>query len=174
MMATKGVFEKIELDIRLGITREELNKKYNKATVTRVFNKLNKDKAKVSEQKDGINIKDRKLEDDNKIKALIKKVFEIVDENNEYEINVNISKKVGNRIENYKELSDPFELYYDIGKESFVQILASKEREYLIGIIKKYFKFNKKFISNSNNLELSEYIFIETQKTINLGKCFEK
>ena len=73
--------------IKNGVSREKLEKEYNKGTLTKAYNKIQKVKGSNS------NIKE------NEVKNIIRNLFSSIDELEEYEINITISRKIINKIE---------------------------------------------------------------------------
>lgn len=154
-----------------GITREELNKKYFKGTVTRVYNKLIKD-GKIKEE--------CKLEKNNEksISNLLKEILELVKNNKEYKLeikvkectdkkDINTNKSKGNIIN-----LDIFDLYELLNDKEFIKYLSKKDKNILVNTIKEYFTWNKK-VSSYSEEELANYINNEIYKVVKKGDCFK-
>ncbi|MGG5461616.1 hypothetical protein [Clostridium sp. B9] len=154
-----------------GVTREELNKKYFKGTVTRVYNKLIK-AGKIKEE--------CKLEKNNEklISNLLKEILELVGKNKEYKLEIKVKDctdkkdiKTNKRKVNVINL-DIFDLYEILSDKEFITYLSKKDKNILINTIKEYFTWNKK-VSAYSEEELANYINIEINKVVKKGDCFK-
>lgn len=163
MMGTKGILDQIVQELKNGASRDELNRNYNKGTVTKAIKRYEQEKS-----------------EENELQQLIKSIFNLIDKKSEYEIKINISKKVVPRNVVSKKIEDepkivqnPFELYSELGAEKYLSKLKCSHREELIEIIKKYFNMRKKNYETITVEELSKYIITKTEKIMNIGNCFK-
>lgn len=169
-MKAKGVIDRIIEDINKGTPREELEKKYNKGTITKAYKKL---QIEINEPKENQNNKESEIE------KLFRDIFKLVDINNEYEIKINISKKTINfksekqEKKIIKEVENPFDIIFQLGEDEYLTKLKKRKRDELIDIIKKYFSMNKKNMNKLTKEELGNYIIVETKKVLNIGECFK-
>lgn len=169
-MSRKGVLDEIKERLLNGEKREDLNNEYNKSTVSRVYNKLEKEGLLKIGEEEGIY--NNKEED---ILNLLKEVLNLINDGEEYKIDISISKK---NMKNLKKITDeneminPFVLYNNSSKELMEKELKSKSKDSMICIIKKYFKYNNKMLKKSKD-ELAKYICLEVEKVLNIGKCFK-
>lgn len=76
MMGTKGILDQIVQELKNGASRDELNRNYNKGTVTKAIKRYEQEKS-----------------EENELQQLIKSIFNLIDKKSEYEIKINISKK---------------------------------------------------------------------------------
>lgn len=162
-MGTKGILDQIVQELKNGASRDELNRNYNKGTVTKAIKRYEQEKS-----------------EENELQQLIKSIFNLIDKKSEYEIKINISKKVVPRNVVSKKIEDepkivqnPFELYSELGAEKYLSKLKCSHREELIEIIKKYFNMRKKNYETITVEELSKYIITKTEKIMNIGNCFK-
>lgn len=162
-MGTKGILDQIVQELKNGASRDELNRNYNKGTVTKAIKRYEQEKS-----------------EENELQQLIKSIFNLIDKKSEYEIKINISKKVVPRNVVSKKIEDepkivqnPFELYSELGAEKYLSKLKCSHREELIEIIKKYFNMRKKNYDTITVEELSKYIITKTEKIMNIGNCFK-
>lgn len=169
-MSRKGVLDEIKERLLNGEKREDLNNEYNKSTVSRVYNKLEKEGLLKIGEEEGIY--NNKEED---ILNLLKEALNLINDGEEYKIDISISKK---NMKNLKKITDeneminPFVLYNNSSKELMEKELKSKSKDSMICIIKKYFKYNNKMLKKSKD-ELAKYICLEVEKVLNIGKCFK-
>ncbi|NME81572.1 hypothetical protein [Clostridium sp. SM-530-WT-3G] len=172
----KGIQFEIEEALLRGESRESLNLKYNKGTVTRVFNKLNKNKDDSNIDYNTIENKDY-CDKSIKLEKIINEMFNLLYPNNSYEIKINIKFKDTNIKKTVKEgideeIINPFEIYNEENKVEMIDKLKEMNQQYLLNLIKKYFKYNGSKMKKLTVQELSEYIFSEVEKVVNLGQCF--
>ena len=169
-MGKKGVINNIIDDIRNGVPREVLDAKYNKGSVTKAYRKLGSENN--LEHKNIIN---KEIE----FERLIKELLNLIDENDEYEIRININKKTvkikddKKQTNIKKEIENPFQLFYELGNAGYLLRLKSSKRDTLIEVIKRYFSLSKKELDKLSVDELANYIITETEKTLNIGLCFK-
>ncbi len=169
-MSRKGILDEIKERLLNGEKREDLNNEYNKSTVSRVYNKLEKEGLLKIGEEEGIY--NNKEED---ILNLLKEALNLINDGEEYKIDISISKK---NMKNLKKITDeneminPFVLYNNSSKELMEKELKSKSKDSMICIIKKYFKYNNKMLKKSKD-ELAKYICLEVEKVLNIGKCFK-
>lgn len=153
--------------IKNGVSREKLEKEYNKGTLTKAYNKIQKVKGSNS------NIKE------NEVKNIIRNLFSSIDELEEYEINITISRKIINKSKATKEsgkskvIENPFDMYNNLSRKEYLEKLIKTKREDLENIIKKYFSLNKKEMSNYTINKLANYIISEVERNLNIGECFK-
>ncbi len=153
--------------IKNGASRENLEKEYNKGTVTKAYKKMQKVQGSNS------NIKE------NEIKNIILNLFSSIGELEEYEINITISRKTKNKSKARKEsikskvIENPFEMYNSLSRKEYLEKLIKTKREDLENIIKKYFSLNKKEMSNYTINKLANYIISEVERNLNIGECFK-
>ncbi|EGT3616368.1 hypothetical protein FHH43_09005 [Clostridium perfringens] len=163
----------IEKLLLKGITRDELNKKYFKGTVTKVYNKLIKDGKIKKECRLGEN--NEKL-----ISNLLKETFDLIENNEEYKIEIKvkkcIDKKDNNTNFNKSKANiinlDIFDLYEILNDNEFIKYLSKKDKKILVDTIKEYFTWNKK-VSSYSEEELANYINSEIKKVVKKGDCFK-
>lgn len=169
-MALKGIINQVIEDINNGIPRDILNEKYNKATVTKAYKKIENP---ISEPIENENNKEKE------IGKLFNEIFKLINKNEEYEIKINITKKSANlnveqqKSKLIKEIENPFDLIYTLGDENYLSKLKKYKRDELIEIIKKYFSLNKNKMDKLSKEELANYIITETKKILNIGLCFK-
>lgn len=159
----KGIINEIEAAILRGETREELNNKYNKATVTKAFNKLNRD-----------NSMNKPNAEDNteKIQKVLNQLVKLLCNSPKYKINVLVEENTVLQQKENVKLINPFDLYDEKNKDSMILKLSKMDQKYLIKIIKKYFKYSGKTMNQFTNIELARYICNEVENVMNIGKCF--
>ncbi|MHC1682298.1 MAG: hypothetical protein AB6733_05035 [Clostridiaceae bacterium] len=168
-MKSKGVINEILSQLIDGVTREELNKNYNPASVTKAYNKY-------------LEKVDKQSADEETIEELFKKIFKIVDKEGEYEVTIKISTKEKkkpsfNRSPCEKEaiLINPYDVFYKSGKDEFINELKSKDVEYLMIIAKRYFSDRSgKIYKEKNKEKIIDYIVSSMEKLLNIGKSFRK
>lgn len=164
-MKKNSIKDEILLKLRVGATREELNEKYNKGTVTKAYNEY------LSEVNNTV-VKDETVE------QLFKKIFKIVDKEGQYDITIKIERKVKNKLDNIElskeeSLLNPYGIYYNKGKEVLVQELKSKNLQYLIRVTKKYFSDNSaKIYKEKDKDKVIEYIIFSLERLLNIGQSF--
>lgn len=150
--------------IKNGISRDELESEYNKGTVTKAYNKI-------QELKEVNNRKEVE------VKNIILDLFSSIDKSEEYEITINISKKIKNKSikENTKSkvIENPFEMYNSLGKKEYLKKLNKTKGENLQRIIKKYFSLSKNEINKYTVDKLANYIISEVERNLNIGECFK-
>lgn len=150
--------------IKNGISRDELESEYNKGTVTKAYNKI-------QELKEVNNRKEVE------VKNIILDLFSSIDKSEEYEITINISKKIKNKSikENTKSkaIENPFEMYNSLGKKEYLKKLNKTKSESLQRIIKKYFSLSKNEINKYTIDKLANYIINEVERNLNIGECFK-
>ncbi len=168
-MGSKGILKEIEKALINGESKDNLNKRYNKAAVTRVYNRLHKDYS--------INNDELSQVDEKEIEKLLKKILYLINNKGEYEITIAVNKKVdnisNNSGDNNGDILNPFKLYDELSRDIMVNELKEKERNYLIKIIKKYFNYNSKLLKGHTNEELAVHICSEVEKILNIGNCFK-
>lgn len=172
-MKSKGVINEILSQLIDGVTREELNRNYNPASVTKAYNKY---REKADKQSANDEIAEESIEE------LFKKIFKIVDKEGEYEVTIKIStkekKKPGfNRSPCEKEaiLINPYDVFYKSGKDEFINELKSKDVDYLMIIAKRYFSDRSgKIYKEKNKEKIIDYIVSSMEKLLNIGKSFRK
>lgn len=169
-MSRKGILDEIKERLLNGEKREDLNNEYNKSTVSRVYNKLEKEGLlKIGEEESFYNNKEKD------ILNLLKEALNLINDGEEYKIDISISKKNMKdlkKITDENEMINPFILYNNSSKELMEKELKSKSKDSMICIIKKYFKYNNKMLKKSKD-ELAKYICLEVEKVLNIGKCFK-
>lgn len=169
-MSRKGILDEIKERLLNGEKREDLNNEYNKSTVSRVYNKLEKEGLlKIGEEESSYNNKEKD------ILNLLKEALNLINDGEEYKIDISISKKNMKdlkKITDENEMINPFILYNNSSKELMEKELKSKSKDSMICIIKKYFKYNNKMLKKSKD-ELAKYICLEVEKVLNIGKCFK-
>lgn len=172
-MKDKGIKIQIEEQLLNGVSREILNTKYNKGTVTRVYNKLNNEgllskKEELVIKKDEENIEKQVLD-------LLKSIVKIVNNTGEYVINISVSKKNESKT-NYKlDILNPFEIYGSMEKEEMIKYLINYDEKYLKAILKKHFTYDKKELDKITSLEeLIGNIIFNVERTIKIGDSFRK
>lgn len=169
-MSRKGILYEIKERLLNGEKREDLNNEYNKSTVSRVYNKLEKEGLlKIGEEESFYNNKEKD------ILNLLKEALNLINDGEEYKIDISISKKNMKdlkKITDENEMINPFILYNNSSKELMEKELKSKSKDSMICIIKKYFKYNNKMLKKSKD-ELAKYICLEVEKVLNIGKCFK-
>lgn len=169
-MSRKGILYEIKERLLNGEKREDLNNEYNKSTVSRVYNKLEKEGLlKIGEEESFYNNKEKD------ILNLLKEALNLINDGEEYKIDISISKKNMKdlkKITYENEMINPFILYNNSSKELMEKELKSKSKDSMICIIKKYFKYNNKMLKKSKD-ELAKYICLEVEKVLNIGKCFK-
>lgn len=170
-MGSNGILSEIEAALLNGESRENLNLKYNKSSVTRVFNKLKKADHfnNIEENKNISSSTNMNGDKEKQIEKLLKETLELLC-NGKYEIDISINKK--NKNINKVNVFNPFELYDKVKRDKFIELLKNKDREYLVQILKEYFKYNNKLLHKFNNLQMAEYICDEVENVMNIGKCF--
>ncbi|SFC49321.1 hypothetical protein [Clostridium uliginosum] len=164
-MGSKGVLKEIEKALLDGESRDSLNKKYNKATVTRVYNKLKKD--------DDSMCNELKEDNEKELEKLLRKALDLISNEEKYEITISVKKKDNNISNMHEDIINPFKLYDELSKDSMANELKEKDRDYLIKIIKKYFNYNSKLLKEYTNEQLAVYICSEVEKVLNIGSCFK-
>lgn len=171
-MGAKRVIDKIIEEINNGVSREVLEKTYNKGTVTKAYNKI---QDTVNEEKKEI----KEESNENEIEKLLRRIFSVIKVDEEYEIKISIKKnslssnKKQIEVKTIKEVENPFDSIYKLREDAYLNKLNSFKRDELVAVIKKYFKFNKKKMDNLSIKELSNYIVLETKKVLNIGECFK-
>lgn len=169
-MKSKVTINDILLQLKSGASREELNDKYNKATVTKAYNKF-------------LLELDKRSPNQESIEELFKKIFNIVDREGEYEITIKISPRAKKNINfNNKLLAvkgetliNPYDIFYKSGKEVFINELKAKDTEYLVDITKKYFSDRSgKIYKEKDKGKVIDYIVSSMERLLNLGKSFRK
>lgn len=166
--------EEIIEKIKNGASRESIEKEYVKGTVTKAYNKMQEAESSNSNTKElNKNIKE------DKIKNIIQNLFASIEEGEEYEININISRKIINKTKPTKEegklevVENPFEIYNNLGKKEYLKKLTKTKKDDLERIIKKYFSLNKKEMTKYTIKELAQYIINEVERNLNIGECFK-
>lgn len=170
-MNKKGVLEEIRERLLKGENREDLNKEYKKVTVSRVYNKLEKEGLIIESKEESPLFKNNEKE----VLKLIKEAFSLINDGEEYKINITVSKKSIEETEKVlaeNEVINPFTLYSKSNKDSMEKELKNKSKDSMINIIKKYFKYNNKMLKQPKD-ELAKYIYSEVEKVLNIGKCFK-
>ncbi|WP_024615950.1 hypothetical protein [Clostridium sp. Ade.TY] len=170
-MNKKGVLEEIRERLLKGENREDLNKEYKKVTVSRVYNKLEKEGLIIESKEESPLFKNNEKE----VLKLLKEVFSLINDGEEYKINITVSKKSIEETEKVlaeNEVINPFTLYSKSNKDSMEKELKNKSKDSMINIIKKYFKYNNKMLKQPKD-ELAKYIYSEVEKVLNIGKCFK-
>lgn len=153
--------------IQNGVSRNKLENEYNKGTVTKAYNKFQETQGLSSDKKE------------NQVKNILQNLFASIDESEEYEINIIISKKTTNKIKSTKEkkkldiIENPFEIYNALGRDEYLNKLIKTKRDDLEKIIKKYFSLNKKEKSKYTIKKLADYIVSEVERNLNIGECFK-
>ncbi|WP_300379851.1 hypothetical protein, partial [Clostridium sp.] len=103
-MKCNGILDKVRNAFLAGESRDNLNKIYNKGTVTKVYNKLIKNnKLDIKLTLDESKVKEEK------IYSLIQEILLLADKNKEYTFTIKIKE---NKLENKKsvDLINPFKL----------------------------------------------------------------
>lgn len=170
-MNKKGVLEEIRERLLKGENREDLNKEYKKVTVSRVYNKLEKEGLIIESKEESTLFKNNEKE----VLKLLKEAFSLINDGEEYKINITVSKKSIEETEKVlaeNEVINPFTLYSKSNKDSMEKELKNKSKDSMINIIKKYFKYNNKMLKQPKD-ELAKYIYSEVEKVLNIGKCFK-
>lgn len=171
-MRSNGTLNKVRNAFLAGESRENLNKIYNKGTVTKVYNMLIKNnELDIKTASDDFKVEEKK------ISSLIQEILLLADSNKEYIITIKIgknelkSKKVLNK--NNIDLINPFELAGEVSTDEMKEILNTKDTEYIKNVIKKYLKYNSKKLNSLNTKEeLIDYIVKSIKKTTNIGESF--
>lgn len=171
-MKTNGILKEVRKAFLDGESRENLNKIYNKGTVTKVYNSLIK-----NNELETITASDDFKAKEDKISSLIQEILLLSDNSKEYIITVKIEKHElkSKRVLNEKniDLINPFELAGEVSIDEMKEILNTKEIEYIRDVIKKYLKYNsKKLNSLTTKEELIDYIIKSIKKTTNIGESF--
>ncbi|MCY6369402.1 hypothetical protein [Clostridium ganghwense] len=164
-MGSSGVLKEIEKALINGESRESLNKKYNKASVTRVYNRLKKE--------GNIKINESNEDNEKELEKLLKEALNLINNERKYEITISVKKKIDNINNSNGEILNPFKLYDELNRESMANELKEKDRNYLIKIIKKYFNYNSKLLKGYTNEQLAVYIRSEVEKVLSIGSCFK-
>ena len=160
-MNKKGVLEEIRERLLKGENREDLNKEYKKVTVSRVYNKLEKEGLIIESKEESPLFKNNEKE----VLKLLKEVFSLINDGEEYKINITVSKKSIEETEKVlaeNEVINPFTLYSKSNKDSMEKELKNKSKDSMINIIKKYFKYNNKMLKQPKD-ELAKYIYSEVE-----------
>lgn len=153
--------------IQNGALRDNLENEYSKGTVTKAYNKMKEIQGSNSNTKE------------NEVKNIIRNLFASIDESEEYEINIKISRKTINKRKSTKErgkpevIENPFEMYNSLGNKEYLKNLTKTKRDDLENIIKKYFSLNKKEMSKYTIKKLADYIISEVERNLNIGECFK-
>ena len=171
-MKINGILNEVRTAFLDGESRENLNKIYNKGTVTKVYNNLIKNnELDIKTTSDDFKVEEKK------ISSLIQEILLLCDENKEYSITVKIvknelkSKKILN--EKNIDLINPFELAGEVSTDEMREILKIKDIEYIKNVIKKYLKYNSKKLNSLTTKEkLIDYIIKSIKKTTNIGESF--
>ncbi|WP_300379918.1 hypothetical protein [Clostridium sp.] len=166
-MKGNGILDKVRNAFLTGESRDNLNKIYNKGTVTKVYNKLIKN----NELDINTNSDDSKVKEE-KISSLIQEILLLADKNKEYTFTIKIKE---NKLENKKsvDLINPFKLAGEVNTDKMKEILNGKDVEYIKNVIKKHLKYNnKKLNSLDTKEELIDYIIKSIKKTTSIGESF--
>lgn len=165
-MKRNNIKDEILLKLRAGVTREELNEKYNKGTVTKAYNEY-------LLEINSVKVKGETIEE------LFKKIFNIVDKDGQYDITIKINKRLKNSVNNdelnkkEESLLNPYDIYYKSGKEKFIDELESKDIEYLIKVTKKYFSDSSgKIYREKDKNKIIKYINGSLERLLNIGQSF--
>lgn len=164
-MGGSGVLKEIEKAFINGESRESLDNKYNKASVTRVYNRLKKE--------GNIKINESNEANEKELEKLLKEALNLINNEGKYEIIISAKKKEDNINNSNRDILNPFKLYDELSRDSMANELKEKERDYLIKIIKKYFNYNSKLLKAYTNEQLAVYICSEVEKVLNIGNCFK-
>lgn len=127
-----------------------------------LLEKLNEEEVQGLEEAESEVIENKEeLEDDNskRIELLLKEVLNLIDENEEYNINIVVSKTLKKKqsIGNEDKRLNPFELCDIIKNSEIVKELEKIDKEIIGKVIKEYFKDSKTILEKSKE-ELSQYI----------------
>lgn len=163
-MAKKGKIDEVIEKLKSGVSREELEKTYNKRTITRAENKLrieslNED---VTEDNDS-NIKEYEKDLTNYLKEIINEI----DKNIECTITIDLKRK-----NDYKFGDNIYQDYSDLGKEKFKDKIRVWEKDKLQQYIIKELDYEVDKTMNKN--ELIDFICNRIENALSIGKAFYK
>lgn len=173
-MKSTGIKIQIKEELLKGVSRQILNTKYNKGTVTQVYNKLNNEgslpnkEVLIQKNNDEENIEKQVLN-------LLKNIIDIISDTGDYIININVKKKIEKKSNYEVDVLNPFELYGNLGKESMIESLINYDEKYLKAILKKHFTYDKKELNKIISVkELVDNIIFNVERTIKIGDSFRK
>ena len=138
-MRSKGVKSEIEKELLKGVTREILNTKFNKGTVTQVYNKLNNEGLLSKSEVVSINVNNKEESIEKQVLNLVTNIIDIISDTGEYIINISVNKKVVDKDKHKYKVLNPFKLYGDVGKEAMIKELLKYDAKYLKEVLKKHF-----------------------------------
>lgn len=130
-MRSKGVKSEIEKELLKGVTREILNTKFNKGTVTQVYNKLNNEGLLLEKEVVSIERNNKEESIEKQVLNLVTNIIDIISDTGEYIINISVNKKVVDKDKHKYIVLNPFKLYGDVGKEAMIKELLKYDVKYL-------------------------------------------
>ena len=174
-MKGKGVKIEIEKELLKGVTREILNTKFNKGTVTQVYNRLNKEGLLPKSEVVSINGINKEESIEKQVSNLFMSIIDIVSDTGEYIINISVNKKVVDKDKKKYIVLNPFQLYGDVGKEAMIKELLKYDAKYLKEVLKKHFTYDKTEIKKVNSIEaLINIIVLNIERTMKIGDSFRQ
>lgn len=174
-MRSKGVKSEIEKELLKGVTREILNTKFNKGTVTQVYNKLNNEGLLSKSEVVSINVNNKEESIEKQVLNLVTNIIDIISDTGEYIINISVNKKVVDKDKHKYIVLNPFKLYGDVGKEAMIKELLKYDAKYLKEVLKKHFTYDKNEIKKINSIEeLINIIILNIERTVKIGDSFRQ